>query len=392
MKTIILFCVLTFGFFSISFAQEYGWKDISANIPTEADLSDVYFISDDKGWITSSSHAEIYHTTDGGETFEIQTTQYSCNAIHMIDINEGCAGGENGRVYRTTDGGENWIAIGSMGVTLTDLDFANSSQGYACGDNGAVYSVTSGGATNLNSGLGTAFSGISSPVINNVWICGGSDIYYYNGTSFSQQFAPSGAFNAIYFINNLEGWVAGTDGIIANTTNAGINWAVQTNPIDNSLFSIYFLNENDGWAAGVNGTIIHTTDGGTAWSIEGADLSTAFLRAVQFTSTTNGYIVGNNKTLFKYTEISSIGDAVEPLKFEIYPNPAENNIQIQCSEFKTESGIIEILSLDSKKILEKEVETGIENIELDLNNLKSGMYLCKITIDKKSTTKKLIIE
>ncbi len=77
----------------------------------------------------------------------------------------------------------------------TDMSFPfTTDTGYACGNSGAVFSITPGGVNNLNSGFGTAFSGISSPSFNNVWVCGGSDIYYYNGTSFSQQFASSGAF------------------------------------------------------------------------------------------------------------------------------------------------------------------------------------------------------
>ena len=68
------------------FGQSYGWKDISSNIPafpydTVATLTDVFFVNDNEGWITSSSQAEIYHTSDGGVSFEVQTTEYHCNAI-----------------------------------------------------------------------------------------------------------------------------------------------------------------------------------------------------------------------------------------------------------------------------------------------------------------------
>ncbi|RLD69986.1 MAG: hypothetical protein DRI87_08950, partial [Bacteroidetes bacterium] len=62
-------------------------------------------------------------------------------------------------------------------------------------------------------------------------------------------------------------------------------------------------------------------------------LTTAFLRGVQFTSTTNGYIVGNNKTLLKYTAITGIGDEVENIKFEIYPNPAISVVNLQSPVF-----------------------------------------------------------
>jgi len=94
----------------------------------------------------------------------------------------------------------------------------------------------------------------------------------------------------------------------------------------------------------------------------------------------------------KYTEILGVGDEFENIKFEIYPNPAQNKIQIQCSEFKTEKGIIEILSIDGKVMLKKELKKGIQNLEINVSNLEAGMYFCKITIDKKSSTKKLKIE
>jgi len=161
----ILFSFLILVLTSAVFTQQYGWQVLNpASIPGTPDFSDVFFVSDNEVWISSSSNSEIYYTSDGGETFEIQTTQYSCNAIFMVNENEGYAGGANGRVYRTTDGGENWPVIGSIGATLTDIDFANVTQGYACGDGGAVFSITPQGVTNLNSGLTTGLLGISSPV------------------------------------------------------------------------------------------------------------------------------------------------------------------------------------------------------------------------------------
>ena len=45
-------------------------------------------MSDDEGWITSSSQIEIYHTTGCGEIFEEQTTLTALEAIHIIDENE----------------------------------------------------------------------------------------------------------------------------------------------------------------------------------------------------------------------------------------------------------------------------------------------------------------
>ena len=215
---------------TFSYAQQYDWQDISANLPGDPDLSDVFFVSDDEGWMSISNEAIILHTSDGGETFEIQTTQYPTEAIYMIDENEGYAGGANGRVYRTTDGGENWIAIGSISVTLTDIDFATTTQGYCCGDDGAVFSITPQGVENLNSGLASNLNGISAASVNNVWICGGAYIVYYNGATFDFQSGPVGTYNSICFIDDDEGWVNGDSGLLGHTENGGITWTPQINP------------------------------------------------------------------------------------------------------------------------------------------------------------------
>ncbi len=195
-------------------SQQYGWVDISDNIPGEPDLSDVFFVSDDVGWITSSSHAEIYHTTDGGVTFTVQTTPLGAtNAVHMLDESNGFSGGDGGWIYKTTDGGQNWEILASMG-TLLDISFPFETTpvnpiGYACGHSGQVWEITST-LTNFHTGLGGDFYGISAPSVNNVWVCGGNRVYYFNGTGLSYlKFAPTGTFNDIHFINNQEGWVVG---------------------------------------------------------------------------------------------------------------------------------------------------------------------------------------
>ncbi|MDP8204434.1 MAG: YCF48-related protein [Candidatus Tenebribacter mawsonii] len=402
MKKSILILLTVFSVASAVHGQNYGWTDISANIPQTGQdpprMPDVYFVSDNEGWITCVNYAEIYHTTDGGETFEVQTTQYHCNAIHMLNENEGYAGGSSGFIYKTIDGGDNWDFYGTTASTLTDISFPPMGDtGYCCGINGNIHSIDSSGVTKMTSGVPDSFAAISFPINSQEgWVCGGSILRHFingNWTAADQDY-PSGGYNAIYMVNSINGWIVGDGGIIAHTED-GKNWFEQTNPDSQTrtLFDVFFLNANEGFAVGSGGIILHTTDGGINWTIEGAGLTTESLAGVHFTSPTNGYVVGTGKTLLKYAELSGTSNViVETLQFEIFPNPAKNKIQIQCSEFKTENGIIELLSLEGKKILEKEIESGIENIELDLNNLKSGMYLCKISTDKKSSTKKLIIE
>ncbi len=280
------------------------WQVIEpTSINGTPDFSDVYFINQNTGYISCSSSANIFRTDDGTSNFVTQSTQYATEAIYMTGINTGFAGGASGRVYYTGDGGLNWPAIDSISVTLTDLDFATTSQGYACGDSGAVYSVTSTGADNLNSGLASNLNGISSPSVDNVWVCGGANIVYYNGATFDFQSGPAGTYNSIFFINDLEGWVVGDSGIIGHTENGGTTWTSQApaNPSNESLFDVFFLTTEVGWAVGANGTILSTSNGGDNWAIVGSGLTTSLLRGVHFVSTERGYVVGNEKTLIKFS-------------------------------------------------------------------------------------------
>ncbi|MBL7128751.1 MAG: hypothetical protein ISS16_07175 [Ignavibacteria bacterium] len=287
--------------------QTSGWQVIDpATIPGTPDFSDVFFVNDTTGWITTTTTSNIFKTVNGTASFSTQVTLLGgTTAIHMLDASNGYSGGDGGWVYNTPDGGLNWNFLASMG-SLSDISFPagtlpSNPVGYACGNNGQVWEITSS-LTNLNSGSASNFSGISAPSVNNVWVCGGNRIYYYNGTNFTSQIAPGGTFNYIHFINNQEGWVVGNVGLIGHTTDGGTSWITQTNPDtqNRSLYGVFFLNSNEGWAVGVIGVILHTIDGGTTWAVEGAGLTTAFLRGVQFTSTTTGYVVGNGKTLLKF--------------------------------------------------------------------------------------------
>ncbi len=399
MKNLFLLILLTSISLSAS-SQQYGWVDISGNVPTQTDLSDVYFVSDNEGWITSSFHAEIYHTTDGGETFEIQTTQYSCNAIYMINENEGYAGGENGRVYYSTDGGLNWPAIGSTGNPLLDLDFATASQGYACADHGTVYSVTPEGTTNLNCQSNSTLRGISAPSVNNVWVCGGNRIYYYNGTNFTSQSTPGGTFNDIHYLNNLEGWVVGNSGIIGHTEDGGTSWIGQTNPDtqNRSLYGVFFLDADLGWAVGLNGIILQTIDGGTTWEIVDDELTSVNLRSVQFTSPTNGYIVGNNRTLLKYTELSGIDDKqLGDLDFEVYPNPCKEkltlrDLRLETRDLKLETRDLKLEIIDIKGRLMKSMELNGHENTIDVSDLPAGVYFVKLQVEEAVGVRKIIIQ
>ena len=390
-KTVAMILSLFFRS-SLVLGQQYGWVALNpASIPGTPDLADVFFITDNEGWISSSSAAEIYHTTDGGQTFTIQTTALPCEAIWMLNADTGFAGGQSGFVYKTTNGGLNWNFHGTIVNTLTGISFPSQTAdtGYACGFNGAVWRINSGGVTDLNSGFGGSFSGISAPSVNNVIVCGGSSIYQYNGAAFFEQSAPTGAFSSIDFFNDLRGWVAGEvliGGLIAATKDSA-NWVVLALPVD-PLYGINVLDTNNVWAVGVNGALFHcanasdfgfdtTTSTGwtnTIWTQEAQGLTTEFLRNIYMTSTTNGYAVGNNKTLLKYTQLTPVEENASTNKLAVFPNPTTGIVQLQLP-FPNEVDDVELFDVFDKQILKEEKTI---NHQLDLCALPSAVYLLKV--------------
>lgn len=396
MKTLILIFNFSFLIFNYSPAQQYGWVDISANVPGPVafhDLSDLFFINDNVGWITSSSHNMVYHTTDGGMTFTTQTTTLPTNAIHMLSATEGYCGGQSGFVYRTTDGGLTWNYHGTITTTLNDIAFPpTGTTGYACGFNGKIYSITSTGLTVMTTGINGDLSALSFPVNSSEgWVCGLGGVvrHFTGGVWAADQKNITGSWSAIHFIDNQIGWMAGDYGAIKHTSN-GQNWTEQTNPdpMKRTLIDVFFLNVNLGWAVGLGGRVHQTTNGGANWTVEENGLTSSMLRGVQFTSPTNGYIVGNNKTLLKYTLLTSASESPETGQVQVYPNPITGNFKVESLKLKVHR--VEVLDLNGKVLERFSLDTAFSSQEFDIGHLKPGIYLLRLWGNNQSITNKII--
>ena len=146
-------------------------------------------------------------------------------------------------------------------------------------------------------------------------------------------------FTAISFPSTSTGWVAGSDGVILQTSDGGSSWTTRTtgtsahlrgiaSPGEVSAIAVgdaaggistirYTMNGGStwlagttsetsrlnavaapssilAWAVGANGTMIRSTDNGASWTATPA-VTAASLNAVAFApGTTVGYVVGNN--------------------------------------------------------------------------------------------------
>jgi photosystem II stability/assembly factor-like uncharacterized protein len=270
-----------------------------------------HFLNDSEGWIVIHNAVDssyILHTENGGDSWEHRSTHKTAfNAIHMRDHNTGYAGGQDGGIiYKTNDGGYTWNFHWTLGATLAEIEFPPlpADTGYACGMNGTLMMITPTGGMIMDVNVNSDLHGLSFPVNSREgWLSGWNIVrHYMDGTWYADQVHITGYHNDIEFIDNQTEWTCGDR--IMHTAD-GYNWVnqVEGDQLDGDLFSISFANSDIGCAAGTVGQVFFTTNGGDTW--EKLNLGTTeYLIDVHMTSTTCGYITGQGKQIFKYSQAS----------------------------------------------------------------------------------------
>jgi hypothetical protein len=81
----------------------------------------------------------------------------------------------------------------------------------------------------------------------------------------------------------------------------------------------------------------------------------------------------------------------EIVKFLIYPNPASTVVNVQSTVFNQQPSVMEFYDLNGRKLIEKQIQQGSENAEIDVSHLKNGIYFCKLNAKNESIINKLII-
>ncbi len=408
MKKLLLLATFSFFLSTFSFSQDYGWVDLSQNIPNQNAtlLTDIHFIDENEGWVSTSSLAEIYHTTDGGQTFETQTVQMPAYQIHMLDKNRGYAGGSSGTVFYTNNGGENWRLLNEFfPPTVRGLTFpAKSDTGFICGDSGWVGKIDSTHIFDMQKLVNSHLYDVSFLTKNDGDVAGGSIIRHYNGEEWlaEKQYAY-GYYSTVFLLDSLNGWVAGDGGIILHTSN-GINYFPQRAYGDGiTLHELFAYNASLVWAVGAH-HILSSTNAGTDWHVDSTSIrSKATLTCVQFTNEKLGYVCGGRQiegslyyepAFYKYTQLAPTTQHTiyQDEEIKLYPNPATRQFKIQSLKFKVQSATVAVFTITGKKCLSKYVPAGSSEVEVDISSLNSGVYFCKIQFEDGCVTEKVVVK
>jgi polyisoprenoid-binding protein YceI len=78
---------------------------------------------------------------------------------------------------------------------------------------------------------------------------------------------------------------------------------------------------------------------------------------------------------------------------EVYPNPADNSINVRIVNTEVSYIQIEVLDLEGRVVYStKHNAQDGNNLEVDCSNFSSGMYLMKINTDTKSEEFKIAVQ
>ena len=249
--------------------------------------------------IGSGSDSRIYHTTDGGATWELQfqatnpAAFYDCFAFWTP--NRGLVMGDalDGRlpVLRTTDGGETWEDIGA------NLPPAQAGEA-AFASSGTCVTVQGGKRAWIITG-GAAESRVLATT-------DGGDTWNSYSTPIVQGTPASGGFS-IDFRTPKHGIVAGGDleradqilDNVAVTSDGGQTWTLATpTPFPGAVYGLSYVSP-----AGLKG-VVATGPGGAAWSPDEGEtwnLLPGVLNywAVAFATHHAGWLVGTEGRILK---------------------------------------------------------------------------------------------
>jgi len=118
------------------------------------------------------------------------------------------------------------------------------------------------------------------------------------GLDWTKTFTPTNnVLKDIVFYNKNIGFTIGENGIILKTTNGGTDWQLKTSGTIQNLNAIALTGLNNIWSVGDSGVVIHSADVGETWQKVDLQL-TVNLNDIAFKKET-GYMVGDNGLIYK---------------------------------------------------------------------------------------------
>lgn len=411
------------------FAQGY-WQKI--NSPTTKLLKNLFFTDSLNGW-ACGSQGIIIHTTDGGNTWQIQNSDVETFIVDIFFLNENRGWALTQRnsspfgttILKTTNAGNTWSKVDYFEnhIFMNTVFFFDTLNGFLGGS--YIAKTTDGGITWIKA---KTDSNIYStlPVYNFDFIsrqfgyaCGGTIDFAgviwkttdYGETWGSHAVSADQVFDMTTLDSSnliaLSGDPEGLYSILAiNSSDAGSSWNFEELQIYGLSFSLEFRTFIEGWSASGK-KFIYTSDKGINW-IEKETPDSSIIYDLQFVDSQTGYAVGDKGIILKFVpppvNVEDESSRVDECTLlQNYPNPFNPSTKIKYSVGTSlpllirERGVR--VSLKVYDVLGKEVATlvdeykpaGIYEVEFNSADLPSGVYFYTLKAGPFNQTRKMLL-
>jgi photosystem II stability/assembly factor-like uncharacterized protein len=223
----------------------------------------------------------LFSTSNGGGTWVSRMNGTGTNAydIYALDQNHAWTANDYGESTWTTDGGAHWNLSSVVdGGEMYDIEFADPLNGWIVGDAGRVYHSTDGGRNWIRQ-----FPGVSGPiygveVFNSQKVIIVGSLTALRTTDAGATWTPfdpqiAGTPLDVDFVDDMTGWIVGTNGKVSRSTDGGLSWTPQLSPATGALYNVSFADNHNGWAGGgPSAVLIHTTNSGATWTVQNTGL------------------------------------------------------------------------------------------------------------------------
>lgn len=225
-----------------------GWQWLNPK-PFGDPILDVFFINENIGWM-APDNTTLLKTTNGGNKWQIIYTDILFENLSFINTLEGWGIGrtnqyyETNSIYHTIDGGVTWeIQLSDTSVRY-EIFFINEKIGWATGT--GDFSGSTPGTVDHYSHLYKTTDGGKTWNLDAI-----------------NQLGIGDSHKGVHFLDSLKGWLVGGISYGVFTTDGGITWVR-----DSSLAGIKKIISVDSlhlWGLSDYDFIVRTTDGGISW-------------------------------------------------------------------------------------------------------------------------------
>ena len=361
----------------------------------------------------------VFRTRDNGAHWDDRTSGSRVRDPWSVIAGDSCilVGDATDGIARTTNDGNSWTSISSTSRLITSLARFTNDDGQT-----NIFAGTDGWGVDVSTDDGVNWNWLDHGAINSYIYCfavakstmfvgtqNGVEICRYDSTGFGiVSAALTGKF--VWSLLNLDeergdtGLVAGADGDVLISTDAGTSWSDLAAGIPTGMIRCFFPSSGrDGspiYFAGTSQGIFRFFRSGTSW--ESVDLGLRDGQVWSIAVSGKDLMVGADHGVWR-RPLAEIITSVAPSRaqppnayrlYQNYPNPFNPTTTIRYDVPKESHVVLKVYNVLGQEVatlVDTEQQAGKYGVLLDGKNLASGIYFYRVQAGHFVESKKLVL-